>query len=84
MNQTKKCWREKVVAEVTLAHLLQFASEAGTPLSQEEAIAFLNQNGRAYEMWKHMMYAAEEYVKTCMELQLEVQQPLSRNTSLVN
>jgi hypothetical protein len=39
--------RERVVAEITLAHLSQFAQEMGRNLSSEEAIAFLNQNGRA-------------------------------------
>jgi hypothetical protein len=43
--------RERVVAEITLAHLTQFASQMGRSLTPEEAMAFLNQNGRAYEMW---------------------------------
>lgn len=63
---TEKKKREKVTAEITLAHLTQFAREAGRPLSQEEAIAFLNQNGRAYDMWKHMMHAGEEYIKSTL------------------
>jgi hypothetical protein len=58
--------REKVVAEITIAHLTQFASESGRPLSAEEAVAFLNQQGRAYEMWKQMMHAAEEYIKSAL------------------
>lgn len=65
MQDKKK--REKVVAEITIAHLLQFAAEAGRTLSQDEAIGFLNQQGRAYEMWKHMMLAGEEYVKTALQ-----------------
>lgn len=64
---TEKKKREKVIAEITLAHLTQFAREAGRPLSQEEAIAFLNQNGRAYDMWKHMMHAGEEYIKSTLQ-----------------
>jgi hypothetical protein len=58
--------REKVVAEITIAHLTQFANESGRPLTTEEAMAFLNQQGRAYEMWKHMMHAAEEYIKSAL------------------
>jgi len=58
--------REKVVAEITVSHLTQFASESGRTLSHEDAIAFLNQQGRAHEMWKHMMQAAEEYIKTAL------------------
>lgn len=66
---TEKKRREKVTAEITLAHLTQFAVEAGGSLSPEEAIAFLNQNGRAYAMWKHMMQAGEEYFKSTMQHQ---------------
>ena len=64
---TEKKKRERVVAEITLAHLRQFAGESGKTLSQEEAIAFLNQNGRAYDMWKHMMQAGEEYIKLTLQ-----------------
>lgn len=64
---TDKKKRERVVAEITLAHLTQFARELGRSLSQEEAIAFLNQEGRAYDMWKHMMLAGEEYIKSHLE-----------------
>ncbi len=61
MTQSRK--RERVVAEITLSHLTQIARELGRSLTQEEAIAFLNQEGRAYDMWKHMMLAGEEYIK---------------------
>ena len=61
---TGKKLREKVVAEVTLAHLMEFAAESGCSLTLEEASAFLNQNGCAYAMWKHMMQAAGEFLKT--------------------
>ena len=60
---TEKKKREKVNAEITVTHLIQFARELGVHMSREEAIAFLNRDGRAYGMWKHMMHAAEEYVK---------------------
>jgi hypothetical protein len=64
---TDRKQREKVVAEITVAHLTQFANESGRPLSTEEAVAFLNQQGRAYEMWKQMMHAAEEYIKNALQ-----------------
>ncbi|MBZ5597056.1 MAG: hypothetical protein LAN83_01930 [Acidobacteriia bacterium] len=64
---TEKKKREKVVAEITLAHLIQLALENGHSLNQEEAIAFLNQEGRAYAMWKHMMQAGEDYIKSSLE-----------------
>jgi hypothetical protein len=60
----KKCWREKVTAEITLAHLQQFAREAGSNLSAAEVAAFLNQNGRAQAVWTHMMQAGEDYIKS--------------------
>jgi hypothetical protein len=36
-------------------------------MTQEDAIAFLNRNGRAYDMWKHMMRAGEEYIKQTLQ-----------------
>lgn len=59
--------REKVVAEITLAHLTQFANQMGRSLTPEEALDFLNQNGRAYEMWKRMMQAGEDYIKSSLQ-----------------
>ena len=67
MAELKKCWRQKVVAEMTAAHLQQFARELGTPLSAPDALVFLNERGRAYEMWKEMMRAAEEYIKASLQ-----------------
>jgi hypothetical protein len=64
---TEKKKRERVVAEITLSHLTQFAREMGRSLSHEEGVAFLNQEGRAYDMWKHMMLAGEEYIKSNLE-----------------
>ena len=58
--------REKVVAEITLAYLTQVAAEAGRSLSPEQARAFLNQEGRAYDLWKRMMPAGERYIKSCL------------------
>jgi len=63
----KKCWREKVTAEITLAHVLHFAREAGTDMSTAEVAAFLNENGRAQDVWTHMMQAGEQYIKSSLE-----------------
>ena len=65
--------RERVVAAITLSHLSQFAEQMGRSLSGEEALAFLNQNGRAYEMWKRMMQAGEDYLKTALQARTPVQ-----------
>lgn len=67
MSELKKCWRQKVVAEMTAAHLRQFAEEVGTSLSEPDALVFLNERGRAYEMWQHMMRAGEEYIKASLQ-----------------
>lgn len=66
---TEKKKREKVVAEITVAHLTEFAGAIGRSMNEDEAIAFLNKEGRAYEMWKHMMHAAEEYIKSALQRQ---------------
>ena len=65
-DMTEKKKRERVVAEITLNYLTEFANGLGLHLSREEALAFLNQNGHAYDMWKHMMEAGEEYIKTTL------------------
>ena len=70
MTGNKK--REKVVAEITAAHLSQFANELGTIMTRDEAIAFLNRDGRAYGMWKQMMQAGEEYIKNSLQRQTPV------------
>ena len=36
-------------------------------MTREDAIAFLNHNGRAYDMWKHMMQAGEDYIKQTLQ-----------------
>ena len=54
--------RERVIAEITLSHLIRLGSEQGCPVSRQQALAFLNQEGRAFDMWKHMMQAAEEFI----------------------
>jgi hypothetical protein len=42
-----------VMAESTLSHLLRLANEYGCSVSREQALAFLNEQGRAFKMWKH-------------------------------
>jgi hypothetical protein len=66
---TEKKKREKVVAEISVSHLMEFANEIGRSMTQEEAIGFLNKEGRAYEMWKQMMHAGEEYLKAALDRQ---------------
>ena len=56
--------RERVSAEITLSYLMRLAVEQGCPVSREQALEFLNEEGRAYEMWKHMMQAGEEFIAT--------------------
>jgi hypothetical protein len=68
---TKKCWREKVTAEITLAHLQHFAAESGSHMSAEEVAAFLNQDGNAQGMWIHMMQAGEDYIKSALERKVD-------------
>jgi hypothetical protein len=87
---TKKCWREKVTAEITLAHLQQFAAESGSRMSADEVAAFLNQDGRAHAMWIHMMEAGEDYMRSILEQKLEqkvvaihVVKPAPTHTALV-
>ena len=43
--------------------MTQVAAGIGRELSYEEAMAFLNQQGDAYDMWKQMMRAGEDYIK---------------------
>jgi hypothetical protein len=59
---TEKKDRERVMAEITISYVLRLASEQGCSVSQEQARVFLNEEGRAYEMWKHMMQAGEEFI----------------------
>ena len=67
IDLNKKCWREKVTAEITMAHLQQFAKELGNNMSAAEVAAFLNEEGRAQGVWMHMMLAGEEYIKAGLE-----------------
>jgi hypothetical protein len=54
--------RERVLAEITISYLMRLGIEQGCPMSREQALGFLNEGGRAYEMWKHMMQAAEDFI----------------------
>ena len=60
----KKCWREKVTAELTMAHVVQFAQEMGANMNAAEVAEFLNHNGTAQNVWMHMMQAGEQYIKS--------------------
>ena len=70
---SKKCWRERVTAEITVAHLVEFAREVGDDISLQQAANFLNENGHAYEMWMHMMRAGEEFIKANLQPRMPVQ-----------
>lgn len=55
--------REKVTAEITLSHLMHLTVELGSPMNREQALAFLNEGGHAYEMWRQMILAGEDIIK---------------------
>ncbi len=57
--------RERVMAEITISHLMRLADEQGCSVSRERAVAFLNHED-AYEMWKHMMRAGEEFIASSL------------------
>ena len=59
---TDKKDRERVITEITLSHLIRLGNEQGCPVSRQQALVFLNQEGKAFEMWKHIMQAAEEFI----------------------
>jgi hypothetical protein len=51
-----------VIAEITLSHLLRLANEHRCFVSREQALKFFNQQGNAFEMWKQMMQAGEDFI----------------------
>jgi hypothetical protein len=55
-----------VMADITLSHLMRLANEEGCSVSREQTLAFLNEQGRAFEMWKHMMQAGEEFIASSL------------------
>jgi len=77
---TEKKKRDRVVAEITLAHLVHLAREAGHAISDEQALTFLNCDGRAYAMWKEMMQAGEEYIKSKLKSEDRHFRPEHANT----
>jgi len=66
--------REKVVAEITITHLMKFMQEQGRFLDEQQAVNLLNTGDRAYVMWKQMMYAGENYIKSVL---VQTSQPSS-------
>jgi hypothetical protein len=62
--------RNRVVAEITLAHIRQLATVFGCAASEEEVLTFLNENGHAYGMWMCMMEAAEDFIKNNLRIGL--------------
>lgn len=48
---------ERVIAEISLSHLMRLGNEQDCSVSREQGLASLNQEGRAFETWKHMMQA---------------------------
>jgi hypothetical protein len=72
MNELKKkCWREKVTAEITVTHVQEFAQELGAKLEAAEVAQFLNHNGLAQNVWIHMMEAGEQYIKSSLQNQVK-------------
>ena len=51
-----------MIAEITLSHLLRLANEHHCFVSRKQALKFLNQQGHAFEMWKQMMQAGEDFI----------------------
>jgi len=62
MSGTRR--RNRVVAEITLAHIRQLGTVFGCAATEEEVLTFLNENGHAYRMWMCMMQAAESFIKS--------------------
>jgi hypothetical protein len=56
--------REKVVAEIAAGYVVAVAKEQGESFDQQKAVSFLNEEDRAYGMWKAMMHAGEAYIKS--------------------
>ncbi len=81
---SKKCWRERVTAEITVAHMVEFARETGDDLSLQQAANFLNENGHAYEMWMHMMRAGEEFIKNNMRSRMPAPENQLEAAHMVN
>ncbi len=59
---TEKRDRDRVNAEITVSLVMRLACEQGCAVTGEQALAFLNSEGLAHEMWKHMMHAAVDFI----------------------
>jgi hypothetical protein len=79
---SQKKYRDRVMAEITLSHLLRLANEQGRPVSREQALVFLNQEGRAYEMWKYMMQAGEDFIARTL-LRQRIKNHVLRTTAIL-
>jgi hypothetical protein len=75
--------RDRIVAEINLGHLQYLASELGMPLTPEQALSFLNQQGHAYAMWKHMMEAGERYIRMNLPTALHQRQQRTASRDLI-
>jgi hypothetical protein len=72
MNELKKkCWREKVTAEITVTHVQEFAQELGAKLDAAEVAQFLNHNGLAQNVWIQMMEAGEQFIKSSLQREVK-------------
>jgi hypothetical protein len=56
--------RDRVVAEITVAHIRQLAMRFGCPASEDHVLTFLNEDGHAYAQWMRMKQAGEEFIKS--------------------
>ncbi len=54
--------RERVIAEITLFHLIRLGNEYGCSVSRDQAMAFLNEEEHAQEIWSHMMQAGLDFI----------------------
>ncbi len=51
-----------MITEITLFHLIRLGNEHGCNVSRDQAIAFLNEEARAQEMWNHMMQTSLDFI----------------------
>ena len=51
-----------MIAEIALFHLIGLGNEHGCSVSREQAMAFLNEEGYAQDMWTHMMHAGLDFI----------------------
>ncbi len=80
----KKCWREKITAEITVAHVLQLAKEMGASMNAAEAATFLNERGRAQAVWTHMMQAGGDFLKANLAGRTGLPNPIRSTQSITS